>query len=95
MDEKKKLEKVHVTISGRVQGVAFRYSAVDCARSLGITGWVKNLPDGRVETVAEGERADLEEYVKWCRRGPPAAHVTGFVARWGEAAGAFSKFAVR
>ncbi len=54
-------EQYHVIFSGRVQGVGFRFTARDRARSLGIVGWVKNLPDGSVEMLAEGEEADLVE----------------------------------
>ena len=67
--------RVHLLVSGRVQGVAFRASAVDEARSLGLRGWVRNLPDGRVEAEAEGERARLLDLARWCERGPPAARV--------------------
>ncbi len=74
--------RVHVFVSGVVQGVAFRAYTVDEARRLGIAGWVRNLPDGRVETEAEGERAALEALVAWCRRGPPSAEVDEVEASW-------------
>lgn len=95
MEEKKKLEQVHVTISGQVQGVAFRYSALAYARRLGITGWVKNLPDGRVESVAQGERSLLDLFLKWCHSGPPGANVAQVIPQWGEATGEFLKFTIR
>lgn len=63
-------------VSGRVQGVAFRWHARDEARARGVAGWVRNLSDGRVEVFAEGERAALESFVAWLREGPPAARVT-------------------
>lgn len=62
-------------VTGRVQGVYFRQSTVDQARQLGLSGWVRNLPDGRVEGVAGGEQATLETLKNWLRRGPPAARV--------------------
>lgn len=68
---------VHVWVSGLVQGVAFRYHTRVLARELGVRGWVRNLPDGRVEVWAEGERAELERLVAWLRHGPPSAHVQG------------------
>lgn len=67
--------RVRVIVSGRVQGVAFRQSAVDEAQRVGVVGWVRNLPDGRVEVVAEGERAAVEALLAWCKRGPRLARV--------------------
>jgi acylphosphatase len=64
-----------VIVSGRVQGVGFRISCYRRATRLGLAGTVRNLPDGRVEVVAEGEREAVNELVAWCRRGPPAAWV--------------------
>ena len=68
----------HVYISGYVQGVAFRYSAIRQAKHLGVTGWVKNLRDGRVEALIEGEDFPVKQMVDWCRHGPRGAHVTDF-----------------
>ena len=62
-------------IQGRVQGVGFRYSAYHEARRLGLTGWVRNTPDGDVEVFAEGPREKLETLLKWLHRGPPGARV--------------------
>ena len=64
----KLLYKIH--ISGQVQGVGFRWSAANEARSLGITGYVKNLSDGSVSIEAEGSREQLNAFVEWCKRGP-------------------------
>lgn len=63
----------HAFVRGRVQGVAYRWSAADRARELGITGWVRNLSDGRVEAWLEGCSADVEAMLAWMRIGPPAA----------------------
>jgi len=60
-----------------VQGVSYRASARDAATSLALKGWVRNLPSGDVEAVAEGESARVEAFLAWCRRGPPEARVTG------------------
>ena len=65
----------HAWISGRVQGVSFRFYTRDLAASLGVSGWVRNLPDGRVELLAEGEESAVEQVMDFCRKGPPGAHV--------------------
>jgi len=67
---------IHFWVTGRVQGVYFRKSTQDTARNLGLTGWVRNLPDGRVEGVACGERAALDQLVTWLQNGPELAEVT-------------------
>lgn len=70
------IERMRVIVTGRVQGVFFRESTRRKALSLGLSGWVLNLPDGRVEWVAEGERSDLEVLLRWCQAGgPPWARV--------------------
>ena len=66
---------VNLFISGRVQGVFFRASTQKQAILLGVTGYARNLPDGRVEVVAEGERSAVEKLVAWCHRGPGGARV--------------------
>ncbi len=68
-----KLYKIHVT--GRVQGVGFRWSAASAARNLGVKGYVRNLPDGSVYIEAEGSSDQLEAFADWCRTGPGIGHV--------------------
>lgn len=70
------MKRVHVHVSGIVQGVFFRYHTQEKASELGVNGWVRNLPDGRVEAVFEGEDAAVDHMVAFCRKGPPSAHVT-------------------
>lgn len=65
-----------VLVSGRVQGVGFRWSCRRVADSQGLAGWCRNLPDGRVEACFEGEPPAVERAVAWCRSGPPGALVT-------------------
>lgn len=72
-----KTVRVRVFVEGWVQGVSFRYNTVHEATRLGVAGWVRNLPDGRVEAVYEGPRDVVEELLAWTRRGPQWAHVTG------------------
>lgn len=71
-----KIVRVHVYVEGLVQGVSFRYYTQRQANELGISGWVRNLPDGRVEAVYEGPREAVEEMLAWTRNGPPWARVT-------------------
>ena len=87
--------RAHLLVSGRVQGVAFRASTADAARRLGLRGWVRNLPDGRVEAEAEGGRPAVEALVAWCRRGPPAAQVDDVTVTWGEPRGGLAGFEIR
>jgi acylphosphatase len=68
-------KRAHVTISGRVQGVGFRYATRRRAQSAGLDGWVRNNADGTVEAVFEGEREQVDALVAWCRRGPSGARV--------------------
>jgi acylphosphatase len=75
--EEKVLYKIYV--SGRVQGVGFRWSAVRTARNKGITGFVKNLPDGRVYIEAEGTKMQLDAFVEWCMKGPGIGFVQSVV----------------
>ncbi len=89
------MERVHVYIRGLVQGVFFRYHLQRLARKLGVKGWVRNLPDGRVEAVMEGRKEALEQMLDFCRRGPPGAVVEGVEAEWGKAEGQFRDFEVR
>ena len=67
---------VRVVVRGRVQGVGYRYSMVEAAMEAGALGWVRNRRDGTVEALVQGEPAVVDAIVAWCRRGPPAAHVT-------------------
>jgi acylphosphatase len=67
--------RAHVFVEGRVQGVFFRAETHSIARQHNLAGWVRNLPDGRVEAVFEGEEEDVEKAVQWCHRGPPHAVV--------------------
>jgi acylphosphatase len=69
------IQRRHFRIRGRVQGVCFRYATKEQADALGLTGWVRNCPDGSVEVVAEGPTARLDVLSEWLKRGPPAARV--------------------
>jgi acylphosphatase len=69
------MERAHVYVTGEVQGVFFRYETRERARSRGLAGWVRNLPDGRVEAVFEGPEDGVAEMVGWCHQGPRGAVV--------------------
>lgn len=88
------MEKVRarVLISGRVQGVCFRMYAEEEAIGRDLTGWVRNLPSGQVETVLEGEKKAIEEMIQWCHKGPPAAKVTRIEVEWESYRGDFNDF---
>jgi acylphosphatase len=73
--ENKDYERAHVYVAGDVQGVFFRDSTREKAQQLGLSGWVKNLPDGRVEALFEGPSQKVREMVRWCEQGPPHAAV--------------------
>ncbi len=79
---------------GRVQGVFFRVEARDRARSLSVSGWVRNSPEGTVEAVFEGPLERVESMVEWCRRGPGGAVVTAVDVEWEEPRGEHG-FAIR
>ena len=89
------IKRVHLLVSGRVQGVSFRAYAVREATSLGLKGWVRNLPDGKVEIVAEGPDDKLEQLIRWAHRGPSLARVNDVEVQYEEATGEFIGFNVR
>lgn len=88
------MTRVSVIVRGRVQGVAFRHHTCRCAQELGVSGWVRNLPDGSVEGLFEGEDSAVTSLVEWCRSGPPAARVDRLDIREGNYSGQFSGFSI-
>jgi acylphosphatase len=88
-------ERVHVVVSGRVQGVAFRDSTRSQAEKLGLNGWVRNTQDGRVEAVFEGEPEAVRQMVEWCESGPSSADVDDVSVEQETPSGDFSGFEVR
>jgi acylphosphatase len=87
--------RVHVFVSGRVQGVFFRVETRSEARKRNVTGWVQNAFDGRVEVVFEGHKEDVEKLVEFCRKGPSGARVAGVDVQWQEYVGEFTDFKIR
>ncbi len=86
--------RVHVFVSGRVQGVFFRSETRYEARRRNVVGWVRNTSDGKVEAVFEGEKEDVEKVIDFCRRGPPGARVTKVDVRWEDYTGKFRDFKI-
>ena len=84
--------RARLLIAGRVQGVAFRWETRRAAQRHQVGGWVRNLPDGRVEAVVEGPRARVNELIDWCRQGPPVARVDSLDIQWEDYAGEFQGF---
>lgn len=84
--------RAHLWVAGRVQGVNFRYYTRQEALRLGLTGWVRNLWDGRVEAVFEGEETSVRQMVNWCHTGPSAAHVLEVKVEWKTPSGTFNDF---
>ena len=74
--------RAHLFVSGRVQGVSYRWFVLDIANTLNLAGWVKNLPDTRVEAVFEGIREEIEKAILQCRQGPPASRVADIDMTW-------------
>ena len=88
------MRRLHLFVSGRVQGVFFRASTRDKARSLGLTGWVRNLADGRVEGLFEGGESDLVQMLEWCRTGPAGSAPDKLEPTWSEYRGEFKDFRI-
>ena len=87
--------RAHIFISGHVQGVFFRSDTKRIAEKYGVTGWVKNLSDGRVECLFEGEKEDLDKTIGFCKQGPPSAHVTDIEINWEKWKDEFVSFQIR
>ncbi|KAA0003187.1 MAG: acylphosphatase [Thermoplasmata archaeon] len=89
------MRRAHVWISGRVQGVWFRAHTKEKALELGIKGWVRNLPDGRVEAVFEGKNESIEKMIQWCHIGPSLARVKNVHVEWEEPKNEFETFTIK
>ncbi len=87
--------RAHLFIQGIVQGVSYRFFTLDLAQRLRLNGWVRNLRDGRVEAIFEGDRNVIEEAVTECREGPPGARVTGVELTWEERPEGLRGFEIR
>jgi len=88
------MTRVSVIVRGRVQGVAFRHYTCQQALELGVSGWVRNRPDGAVEGLFEGDDAAVDALVEWCRSGPPAARVESVDIHRCNYSGEFDSFTI-
>ncbi|HID94642.1 MAG TPA: acylphosphatase [Candidatus Latescibacteria bacterium] len=87
--------RAHIIVSGVVQGVGYRFFAQRVALNLGLTGYVRNLPNGKVEVEVEGKQGPVDEFIRELRRGPWSAHVTALSVEWSEYRGQFEGFQIR
>jgi len=91
----KMIKRAHIRYSGYVQGVGFRFTAANAARSLALAGWVKNLPKGEVEVVCEGEKNVIKKFILKIASGPLGGYVQDSTVEWEEPTGEFSSFEIR
>lgn len=89
------MKQIRLIIKGRVQGVFYREFTMKAARKLGLTGFVRNLSDGTVEVVAEGEEQDLKRLISECKKGPLLAHVENIDVKYGKPEEEFDNFYIR
>ena len=86
--------RAHAVISGRVQGVFFRWETKHSADGFGVFGWVRNKRDGTVEAVFEGSEKSVMSILEWCKKGPPIAKVNHVDVKWEDYKGEFSSFEI-
>ena len=89
------MKRIHVYISGLVQEVFFRAATRRAAADLNLTGWVRNMDDGHVEVVLEGDEADVDKMIEWCKVGPPAARVEKVTTAEEHYTGGFPDFSIK
>jgi len=89
------LQQIHAIVEGRVQGVSYRYFTQQAAHQIGVKGWVRNLPDGTVEVLAQGTDAQLDQFLNFLREGSPAAAVQEIDVEWQPCDDHFDLFRIR
>lgn len=87
--------RAHLYVSGIVQGVGYRWSCRREGQGIGVTGWVRNLDDGRVEAVVQGTKEQVEQLIKWCYRGPSEARVSDIAVTYEDGLEDFKDFGIR
>ncbi len=88
------MAQAHVEITGTVQGVFYRANAQDKAKELNLAGYVKNLSDGSVEALVQGEKAGIEAFIEWCKQGPPSADVENVEVEWQDTTKTYNSFEI-
>jgi acylphosphatase len=88
-------KRIHIIVSGHTHDVGFRFGVIKLANSLSLTGWVKNIPDNKVEIIAEGEESNLKELINYCKEGPSSARITDLHTEWEEFKGEFETFSIK
>ena len=88
------MKRVHILVSGIVQGVFFRYNTMKKANEFDLRGWVRNLSDGGVELLCEGNNDDVDKMIEWCKKGPQGAYVEKVEIKWEDYAGEFKAFQI-
>ncbi len=89
------LKRIHIVVKGIVQGVYYRYNTLKKAEECHLTGWVRNKTDGSVEIVCEGTEENINNIVRWCKKGPEGAYVREIETTWGQYTGEFNAFEIR
>jgi acylphosphatase len=87
--------RAHLLITGIVQGVGYRWSCRRAGQGIGVTGWVRNLDDGRVEALVQGTQEQVENLIKWCYRGPEEARVSDIAVTYEDSLESFPDFGIR
>jgi len=95
MPEKNEIVRAHIWVKGRVQGVGFRAHVELYARQIGVAGWVRNVGADTVESVAEGQRENVEQFIEMVKQGPRGARVNESKVEWENPTGEFAEFGVR
>jgi acylphosphatase len=88
-------QRVQIIVTGKVQGVFFRASTREKAKQLGIGGFARNQPDGRVEIIADGDQASLQQFIAWCHEGPPLSRVENVIVTDMETSHFFDHFEIK
>ena len=89
------MKRINLIISGKVQGVGFRYYTKRTAISLNLKGYVKNLTNNSVEVVAEGAEAEIKQFIEWCKKGPSSSHISDLKINYLPYTGEFKEFEIK
>lgn len=91
---KMSMQQALINITGKVQGVGYRYSAFHVAQKLGLKGYVRNMSDGSVEALVQGAKLSISQFIEWCKEGPPHAKTDQVLTKWQELVGSYENFEI-